>query len=198
MWRLKIAQGASILLVTNLVAIILGAAIIFRVLGVQATRLGIGPALWVRRAVMRLMLIGVLLIAPLGIEMHSSRVKGQIRPRAFPVAPRVREVIDSYVAAAPGIELILTGRSGTEGGRDVTVVLAAQGAVPETFVANLRSAILAVRGANATVEILIVQQASVVAPSNPEAMKLPAEPLPAGGQEPKETNARTDKEGSER
>ena len=174
--RLKIAQGASILFVTNLVAIILGAAIIFRVLGVQATRMGIGPALWVRRAVMRLTLIGLLLIAPLGIEMHSSRVKGQIRPMAFPLAPLVRDVIDSYVDAAPGIDVMLAGRSGVEGGVDVGVILASTGPVPETFIANLRNAIHAVRGADAVIEILVVQKADVVEDSHPEALAIPTKP----------------------
>jgi uncharacterized membrane protein len=68
-----ISMNAAILLMTNLVAIILGAGVIFRLFKVHASRQGAGMPVWVRKATMLLFLFTALLIAPLLIYMIEGR-----------------------------------------------------------------------------------------------------------------------------
>src|SRR5210317_646702 len=64
-----ISGNAAILLITNLVAIILGAAIVFRMFKIHISRHGEGMPTWVRKVTMLLFLSLGLLIAPLMIHM---------------------------------------------------------------------------------------------------------------------------------
>ena len=78
MW--EIAPGAAILHVIKLVAITLGAAGTFRMLGIQGLRFGIGPSLWARRAGLGLILLAVLLSAPLIYKSATKAAEGPVSP----------------------------------------------------------------------------------------------------------------------
>lgn len=67
-----VAGGAAVLFLTNLVAIVLGAAAVFRLVGIRPTYSGPGPG-WVRATVLALALAGVALLAPLSATIDRAR-----------------------------------------------------------------------------------------------------------------------------
>ena len=106
-----ISGNAAILLVTNLVAIILGAAVVFRALGVQSSLAGASMPTWARQATVLLLLFLVLLAAPLLLQMMEQRRSGQARPLNYPVSPQVRHAVKEFVGRRPGVEHSDSGRS---------------------------------------------------------------------------------------
>ncbi len=161
-WRLTVAEGAAILHLTNLVAIILGSALVFRLLGVRGTRLGIGHALWARRTVMGLSLVAVLLIAPLGYQLAEKLAVGQTRPMTYPLSPRLDKAINDRVDQDPEIDVILTGRPGIdiEGTPNVGIVLSAAKPVAVPFVEELKRLVYDVRGEDTRVAVWVLQDAN--------------------------------------
>jgi len=152
-----IAANATILLVTNLVAIVLGAATIFRLLGVRVhTDEDKGPA-WAQRAVLVLVLFAVLLSAPLFLNILEGRREGRARPLLYPTAPHVRSAVQEYVDRWPGIRLVMIGRSAVEGG--LGVIVASDASVPRHFDSELREVIREVRGDDPRIGIFALRSA---------------------------------------
>ncbi len=155
-----VARGAAILLITNLVAIILGAAGVFRLVGVQGARGGVGPRLWVRRSVLALILVSVLLVAPLGMWTAQMLAAGQIRPMAYPLSPTVGRAILARLSREKGIDLLLAGRSGADwDDTDVTIVLTANRPVPPMLITDLERIVEQVRGYDVNVKVRVVSEA---------------------------------------
>jgi uncharacterized hydrophobic protein (TIGR00271 family) len=151
--RLVIAANACILLLTNLVAIIFGAAIIFRLMGVYPEVRGIGTPAWKRTAVMSLLLLSVLLIAPLLLHMVEKRRAGQNRPLLHPVSPRVRQVVNEYLDDWPGVELIMMGRQSVEPETGIAILLSTQEKMPLRFEKELKNLVREARGDNSPVRV---------------------------------------------
>ena len=105
-YRWDIVEGAAILFVTNLVAIILGAACVYRLLGIQGSRLGIRLPLWVRRTVLLLVLLSVVLTAPLGYKLATQLAEGQTRPYTLPVSKVVWAAIRDRVHQEHGVSFL--------------------------------------------------------------------------------------------
>jgi len=157
-YKPMLAKGAAILFATNLVAIILGAALSFRLLGVQVTRRGMRPLVWARRIILALVLVSILLSAPLGYKLADQIRAGQVRPLAFPVSKDVLDVIREHIQAQPGLRLVLAGRSSQEGNLTIGIILAAHKPIPASFVEELREAVRQARGKDITVKICILQE----------------------------------------
>ena len=110
----EIALNASILLLTNLVAIILGAALVFRMFKVHVSLQGDRMPVWAKRASIILFLALALLMAPLLIQLMEGRRTGQSRPIKYPLAPKVRQAVREYVNQWPQVEIIFQGRNSVE------------------------------------------------------------------------------------
>jgi uncharacterized hydrophobic protein (TIGR00271 family) len=151
--RPSISLNASILLITNLVAIILGAAIVFRMLKAHDSLHGSGMPIWVRRATMILFLALALLIAPLMIQMLEGRRVGQNRPLEYPLAPPVRQAVQQYIGNWPGVELIGQGRNSVEPEAGITIILMSEKSLPSEFEEGLIGAIYKARGDEPVVRI---------------------------------------------
>ena len=159
-WVPAVAQGAAILHLTNLVAIILGAALVFRILGVHGTRTGIGASLWARRAVLSLVLLSALLIAPLGYQLAKRLEHGQMRPLAFPLTTRVYEALEARIKREAGVRLVLAGRSGFVEELDATgILLSTNHPVSDAFVNDLKKIVKKLRGKEEKVEVWLFLQA---------------------------------------
>jgi uncharacterized hydrophobic protein (TIGR00271 family) len=128
-----ISGNAAILLITNLVAIIIGAAIVFRMLKVHVSRHGAGRPTWVRRTTMLLFLSLALLIAPLLIQMIEERRIGPNRPLQYQVAPPVRQAVREYISYWPEVELIVQGRNSVEPEAGITIILLSEENLPPEF-----------------------------------------------------------------
>ena len=88
-----IGRGAALLFGTNLVAIVLGASLAFRLLGVRGTKETGGRKLWARRAIQALFLVAMLLAVPL-----ASVLLGQVSRKVeagLAVTPELRRALES-------------------------------------------------------------------------------------------------------
>ena len=160
-----IAGNAAILLITNLVAIILGAATVFRMLKVHVSRHGAGMPTWVRKATMLLFLFVALLSAPLLIHMIEGRRTGQNRPLEYQVTPQVREAVKQYINNWPKVELITQGRNSVEPEAGITIVLMSGEHLPPEFEEGLIRVVHKARGDEPVVRIFPVISARQHAPT---------------------------------
>jgi uncharacterized hydrophobic protein (TIGR00271 family) len=164
--RPLISGNAAILLVSNLVAIILGAAIVFRMLKVHVSLHGSGMPTWVRRATMLLFLSTALLIAPLLIHMIEGRRTGLNRPTEYQLAPPVRQAVEQYISYWPEVELITQGRNSVEPEADITIILMSGKNLPPEFEEGLIRVVHKVRGGEPAVRIFPILAARQRAPEN--------------------------------
>ena len=157
-----VATGAAVLHLTNLVAISLGAATAFRILGVQGIRLGIGMALWARRVILLLALLTVMLSVPLGYQSAKTMAEGQNRPMAYPLSSVLYSALKHRVEQESGMAIIMAGRSSfTEKGIKIGIMVASEGAVAPELIKDLRQIVMKSVGADAEVSIYAVQRANV-------------------------------------
>lgn len=137
----EIAIFAGILLMTNVVAIIMGAALIFRLIGVQAKHHGAGTRLWVRQVLGVLLTATLVLAAPLMLRGLEGYRVGQNRPASYPVSVPVREAIQSYLTDHPQIQVISVARLSVEPESGITVVLSTFEPLPSGFRRGLRDSV---------------------------------------------------------
>ncbi|MGW8208662.1 MAG: TIGR00341 family protein [Syntrophobacteria bacterium] len=155
----KISEGAAILFLTNLVAIILGAAFIYRRLGIQGTRLGISSPLWMRRMVLFLILIAVMLTAPLGFKLAQQRRAGQTRPYTLPVSQSVRQAIKERIHQEYGVTLISALRFGAKSDTEAAIIISAQKPVSVNLISDLKQLVNDKMGENVRVAVHALQEA---------------------------------------
>ena len=160
-----IAGFAAILFATNLVAIILGAALIFRLLGMRSTDNETGTPIWVRRTTMLFALVTVILAAPLLINVLEKNRVGQIRPATYPVSSAVRKAVREYISHAPNLQVIMMARDSVEPKTGIFLTLAAAGPLRPGVKDDLVQVIRTARGdANAHVRIFTLLEASTTEP----------------------------------
>jgi uncharacterized membrane protein len=157
----KVSEGAAILFATNLVAIILGAAFIYRRLGIQGSRLGKGLPLWGRRTVLFLCLLVVILTAPLGYRLAHQLREGQTRPYTLPVSQSMRKAIKERVHQEDGVTLISASRFGVEDDIKVAIVLSTSEPVSVELISDLKQLVNQEMEENITVAVYALQEAGV-------------------------------------
>jgi uncharacterized hydrophobic protein (TIGR00271 family) len=157
----KVSEGAAILFATNLVAIILGAALIYRRLGIQGSRLRKGLPLWGRRTVLLLSLLAVILTAPLGYRLAHQLREGQTRPYTLPVSQSLRKAIKERVYQEYGVTFISASRFGVEHDIDVAIVLSAAKPVSINLISDLKRLVNREIEGNVTVAVYALQEAGV-------------------------------------
>jgi len=192
MEEVEIAVYASVLLVTNVVAIVLGAALVFRVMGVQVQARETGARRWVRQAVAALLFLSILLVAPLMIQGMDKYRTGPTRPASYPVSVPVRRAVAQFLSQYPGIDVISMARLSVEPESGITVVLSTLEPVPTGFRRGLRNSVRQARGlpligdlldkSQERVRIYIMMEAPYApdAPENTPESELEASVEPAG------------------
>jgi uncharacterized membrane protein len=166
-----ISAYASILLLTNLVAIILGAALVFGLLGARAQRERERTRAWVHWALTALILGAVLLSAPLLMNVLEKRREGQARPVDYPAAPHVRAKVHEYLKAWPLLELIRMSRSSVEPNAGIMILVMSGGEVAPEVEAGLVRTVREVRGDRAPVLVFPVRSARSEAEGRPSDSK---------------------------
>jgi len=166
-----ISLNALILLITNLVAIILGAAIVFRMLKVHVSLHGFGMPVWVRRVTIVLFIAVAFLTAPLVMHMIEGRRTGQNRPLEYPVAPHVRQAVQQYIDKWPGVELITQGRNSVEPEAGITIILMSEKSLSPEFEESLISIIHKARGDQPIVRVFPILSARQFAPEHQDSNK---------------------------
>ncbi len=124
-----VAFGAAVLFITNLFAIIAGAALVFRFFGLDASRGGSRAPKWVR-AVSLAIVLGIIPVSAVLVHNLDRQVhEGVSRPYAKPLPPSVRKAIHERVAAEEGVELIMMSQSDGQHDGGIRVLLAGVGPV---------------------------------------------------------------------
>jgi uncharacterized hydrophobic protein (TIGR00271 family) len=132
------AQGAALLFVTNFLAIVLSAAVTFRLIGITAKHAEAGEKFWVFRAAGILGIAVVLVCVPLQHALLRSLVETKPQPRAFPLAKTVLDALEDRCESEPGVKLITAGRPSSHLVRsDVVLVLGATGELDPSFADEL-------------------------------------------------------------
>ena len=135
-------QGAAILFAANMVAIILGAAWIFHRMGIRGiadTRAQeAGSKLWVRRALLTLVLLSVIIISPLGYFFVDQIAKQQyIGDKVRGVSQEVLDTIEKRVKEEPDVTLVGIVLPPYKRDYDVLVLLSSTRQVEASFADKL-------------------------------------------------------------
>lgn len=144
--ELMIAANAAILFATNLVAIILGAALIFRMFGLHLTSGDSGAPRWVRHATMFFTLLAIILAAPLMLNVMEKSREGQARPAIYPVSAEVRNAVWEYIHNRPDINMIMMARHSVEPDTGITLMTTTTVPLPASVKDELIQIVRAARG----------------------------------------------------
>jgi uncharacterized hydrophobic protein (TIGR00271 family) len=163
--ELIIAGNAAILFATNLVAIILGAAMIFRLLGMHVAISEAGTSRWVRRATMSFTLLAVILAAPLLVNVLEKGRAGQARPAIYPVSADVRNAVWDYIGNHPDLELIGMARHSVEPDTGITLMVTTSGPLKSNVTDELIQVVRTARGdKDAIVRVFTLLEAPLADP----------------------------------
>ena len=158
--ELTIAGNAAILFATNLVAIILGAALVFRLLGMHVASSKTGEPRWVRRATMIFTLLAVILAAPLLLNVLEKGREGQARPAIYPVSADVRNAVWEYIDNHPDLNMILMARHSVEPDTGITLMVTTAGPLKSNVKDELIQIVRTARGdKNAVVRVFTILEA---------------------------------------
>ena len=158
--ELIIAGYAAILFATNLVAIILGAAIIFRLLGMHVAVSEKDESRWVRRTTMSFTLLAVILAAPLLLNVLEKSRTGQARPAIYPVSADVRNAVWAYIRNQQNLDLITMARDSVEPDTGITLMVTTNGPLKSTVNNDLVDIVRTARGnKDAIVRVFILLEA---------------------------------------
>ena len=153
------SEGAIVLLVTNLAAIALGAATVFRRLGVPGTRTGNPSYVKIRWISTSLVVLLLLLAVPLGFQMADRLAVGQIRPMNFRVSSSVKKIVNERVNMIDELDVMLMGRSGSGHSRLIRILLQADEPVPNSMIEYIKDGVQEVVGEDTPVHIAVFQNA---------------------------------------
>lgn len=120
------AWGAWLLFATNVVAIILGASGVFRLLGITARRRASRwkPSVWVQRTVTGLAAGALIMAIPLQLNLLEDLEGVKPQPNTFPVTKSVLDELHKYVESIPHLELLTAGKPASAySTADVIIVL---------------------------------------------------------------------------
>jgi uncharacterized hydrophobic protein (TIGR00271 family) len=133
-----IAMGAGLLFVTNLVAIILGAAGTFRYLGITSSESSVLHRRWVYWTLGVLGMTVLALAYPLARSLDRTIEQGKPQPANYPLTKAVEEAVVEYIKRSPEVDLLAAGRPASMHNKaDVVVVLTSPHPLSESFGAEI-------------------------------------------------------------
>jgi uncharacterized hydrophobic protein (TIGR00271 family) len=128
------AQGAALLFATNLVAIVLGAAVTFRLLGVTVAAADEVQRQWVYRITAAMCISLILLAFPLQRGLNKLIDQGKTKPATYPLTEAVEHALVEHIERTPEVELVASGRpSPLYDQADVVVVISSPDPLPRSF-----------------------------------------------------------------
>jgi uncharacterized hydrophobic protein (TIGR00271 family) len=133
-----IAHGAALLFLTNLVAIILGAAATFRFLGVKSTQGTTKGRPWAYQTISILGLAVIVFAFPLERALERSIELGKPQPRSYPLPKVVNDALAEYTERLPDVEFMASGRySSIHTKTDIAIFLTSPRALPQSYAKDL-------------------------------------------------------------
>lgn len=156
--RPLIAANSAVLLLTNLVAIILSAALAFAILGLRGRQGKERIPDWVKRSFLVLGMAALILLTPLLLNQEKKKRLGQSRPLTYPVSAQLQEAVEAYVEPIPNLSLITIARNGVDPSSSIGVMLATPDVLPAGVKSEITRLVHEVRGKRATVRIFVLQE----------------------------------------
>lgn len=148
------AQGAALLFGVNLVAIVLGAATTFWLIGVRPSSKGRSKRrVWVRRIMISLLIALGALTIPLGLGLLDVVSGGQNRAR---LTETLQSALEARVIRHPDASLVNVSRSHTHA--QVEIVLAAPGEPPQTLIDDLARIVAREHGYPVPVHVITIRR----------------------------------------
>lgn len=153
-----LAGMAAVLFLTNLVAIVLGAAIVFKVMGVRARSTDESKMpVWARRMGMILILATVILVYPLGLRFESLLEAGHSQAAFLSIPSTARDaIVERLDTETTAVEFLSVRRDARDVGSGVHVVLAAAGPVDPQLTVDIEEEIQEVMGGDTPVRVVIL------------------------------------------
>jgi uncharacterized hydrophobic protein (TIGR00271 family) len=155
-----IATGAAVLFITNLLAIILGAALVFRLFGLDVSLRGNQAPRWVQAT---LAALGIALLPVSGVlyaNLETQIHEGVQRNYSRPLPKRLRDAINSRVDASPRASVLIMEQSGIEQGFDMHVAIVVDGDPDPTLKQDILDLIGAEYGVRHRATVLLLRSAT--------------------------------------
>jgi uncharacterized hydrophobic protein (TIGR00271 family) len=152
-----LSGAAAVLLITNLIAIILGAAIIFRLLGVHGSLAGSQRPLWARRMFLSLVLVVGMMVFPLGDRALKQARVGQARPSTYPASLKLRNAVKERVATEKNVEVLTVARLGVEPDTGIHILLVSPIEISENLPSELNDIVDNIVGEDIAVRVISVK-----------------------------------------
>jgi uncharacterized hydrophobic protein (TIGR00271 family) len=156
--RFALAGMAAALFFANFVAIILGAALVFRMLGVRS-KTGGRHSPWGRRLTIYFILLAMAMSVPLGRRLISQVELGQARPALYPASLKVRRALQERLGQEPYIDLVFVGRHGVELEDGIVVSITCQELVSRDFEDELTQIVRSAAGGAVNVTVIATRTA---------------------------------------
>jgi len=156
--NILVAEGAGVLFITNLVAIVIGAAAMFYLMGIQGLYKDRRSPLLLRRVLLSLILGLGLICAPLGYQRADRIKEGQLRPNIYPLSPALSDIIRERIGQVPGIDLLQAGRSGVDyEDTDIGIILYGSEPAPLSLKEDLEALVKDFRGEDVRVQVVVLE-----------------------------------------
>lgn len=168
---LNVGLGALLLYLTNMVAIVLGSALVFRINGIRTSPTQRSRALTMKRIILSLGVALVVLAAPLGWRLLDQLKTGQMRPASLSLSEDLWQELDARLEEEDGIDFLVGFRASSVGPEDVTLIITADRVVPEHLMLDLDRIIDRGIGTDIDVKVSVLQQGSVETPPDLEREK---------------------------
>ena len=146
-----VAFGAAVLFLTNLVAIISGSGLVFRLLGIDLQ--GRETPKWVRATMLTLGALALPILAVLLHNLQEQMHRGMERPFARPLPAETRSELARLVAAAEDVELVFMAELELEKGIGIRVVLSHPGGSDAELESTIRRILRDELGEDATIQV---------------------------------------------
>lgn len=157
-----IAFGALLLFVTNLVAIVLGSALVFRLHGITTSDAQRTRSAQTKRILVGLVLALVILMAPLAYQFADQLRRGQARPESLTLSESMWYQLHDRLDREEGVDFLTGVRASSERPEDVVLVITADRPVPEAILVDLDRIIDEGMGTDVKVKISVVRQGQVM------------------------------------
>lgn len=132
------AQGAFLLFITNLVAIVLSAAITFRLLGIRPNVANLKQRRWVIRVLVVFGSAIVALALPLEQALQRHIDRGKPQPRSYPLTSAVQNALEAHLRKTPDVDLVASGiPSSLDAEADVVIFLTTPKPLSESYADEL-------------------------------------------------------------
>ena len=156
-----IALGALLLFATNMVAIILGSALVFRLHGIKTPTKFHNSKVTEKRIFIGLGFACILLSAPLTFRLAEQLREGQAKPESLTLSEELWFKLHDRLDREEGIDFLTGVRASSERPEDVTLVITANRQVPGELLTELDQIIDTEIGGDIVVKMNVIQQGSV-------------------------------------